>query len=97
MLIPTLEPERLVLKAPGELGWSIVQTYLKDDKNAARARARARARVLRLGGSKADRRRFPDGLERDVVYLPKQRETSWRLHHLLDQADRCANRAPMLS
>ncbi len=46
-------------------GWPTVETYMTDE-NAA-----ARALVLRLGGVKTDRRKFPDGLERDVFHLPR--------------------------
>lgn len=46
-------------------GWPQVQTYMNDD-NAA-----ARALVLRLGGERIDRLRFPDGLARDLFRLPR--------------------------
>lgn len=50
-------------------GWPVVETYMKDDN------APARALVLRLGGVKARRQLFPDGLERDVFQLPPAAET----------------------
>lgn len=46
-------------------GWPAVETCMKDT-NAA-----ARALVERLGGVKTGRRRFPDGLERDVFQIPQ--------------------------
>jgi [ribosomal protein S5]-alanine N-acetyltransferase len=46
-------------------GWDTVQTYMND------ANTQARQLVLRLGGEKVGRQRFPDGLERDVYRLPR--------------------------
>jgi [ribosomal protein S5]-alanine N-acetyltransferase len=45
-------------------GWPEVQTYMNENNAAARALA------VRLGGEVLDRRRFPDGLERDVFLIP---------------------------
>jgi RimJ/RimL family protein N-acetyltransferase len=45
-------------------GWPVVETYMNDTNEPARAL------VLRLGGTRADRRQFPDGLERDVFQIP---------------------------
>ena len=44
-------------------GWPVVETYMNDNNE------RARALVLRLGGVKSGRRQFPDGLERDVFRI----------------------------
>lgn len=49
-------------------GWSEVETYMKDDNQAARSL------VLRLGGRRIRRHVFPDGLERDVYRLPAPTE-----------------------
>lgn len=49
-----------------EFGWPVVETYMNDTNQAARTL------VLRLGGVKGARQRFPDGLERDVFRLPRQ-------------------------
>ena len=46
-------------------GWDTVQTYMKDENEAARSL------VLSLGGSKVDRLKFPDEMERDVFLLPR--------------------------
>lgn len=46
-------------------GWPVVETYMEDTNGPARAL------VLRLGGIKAGRRQFPDGLERDVFQIPQ--------------------------
>lgn len=46
-------------------GWSAVQTYMKDENDAACAL------VLSLGGKQIERRVFPDGLERSVYLLPR--------------------------
>jgi [ribosomal protein S5]-alanine N-acetyltransferase len=56
--------EAVIRHAYVNLGWARVETYM-NDSNAA-----ARALVLRLGGVKTGRRRFPDGLERDLFLLP---------------------------
>lgn len=48
-------------------GWSVVETYMNDTNEPARALA------LRLGASKTRRQEFPDGLERDVFVLPPPR------------------------
>lgn len=45
--------------------WPEVQTYMNDDNASARALA------LRLGGRVVERRRFPDGLERDLFRIPR--------------------------
>ena len=52
------------------LGWAVVETYMRDE-NAA-----ARRLVLRLGGSKVARERFPDGVSRDVFTLPHPKKLS---------------------
>ena len=49
-------------------GWSEVKTYMNDQN------APARALVLRLGGQRVERRKFPDGLERDVFLIPRPTE-----------------------
>lgn len=46
------------------LGWSVVETHMRDEN------APARALVNRLGGQKIDRLKFPDGVARDVFALP---------------------------
>ncbi len=46
-------------------GWESVETMIKDENTAARAL------VLRLGGKKIDRRRLPDGIERNIYLLPR--------------------------
>ncbi|MEM9634223.1 MAG: GNAT family N-acetyltransferase [Pseudomonadota bacterium] len=48
-----------------EYGWSLVETHMNDD-NAA-----ARGLVMKLGGRKIAREKFPDGLERFVYELPR--------------------------
>lgn len=48
-----------------ELGWALVETHMNDENRAARALAE------RLGGKVIARERFPDGLERDVLALPR--------------------------
>ena len=48
-----------------QLGWDLVQTYMKDENQAAKAL------VQSLGGTKMARETFPDGLERDVYRLPE--------------------------
>jgi RimJ/RimL family protein N-acetyltransferase len=45
-------------------GWDIVQTYMNDNNDAARAL------VLRLGGEPMGRESFPDGLKRTLYRLP---------------------------
>jgi RimJ/RimL family protein N-acetyltransferase len=45
-------------------GWQTVETCMVDDNHAARAL------VLRLGAAKVERRRFPDGKERDLFRFP---------------------------
>lgn len=44
--------------------WESVETYMNDTNESARAL------VLNLGGTKTDRRLFPDNLERDVFHIP---------------------------
>ncbi len=46
-------------------GWESVQTYMKDENEAARAL------VVSLGGTRVERLAFPDGIERDVYRLPR--------------------------
>lgn len=48
-----------------QLGWELVQTYMKDENQAAKAL------VLSLGGTKIARETFPDGVSRDVYRLPE--------------------------
>jgi ribosomal-protein-alanine N-acetyltransferase len=45
-------------------GWPVVETYMND------ANEPARALVMRLGGVKTGRQLFPDGLQRDVFQIP---------------------------
>ncbi|MEM9668529.1 MAG: GNAT family N-acetyltransferase [Pseudomonadota bacterium] len=47
-----------------QLGWSLVETHMNDDNDAARNLA------LSLGGKVIARELFPDGLTRDVFGLP---------------------------
>jgi len=47
------------------LGWDRVETHMKDENDAARQLA------VRLGGVVIAREVFPDGIERDVVALPR--------------------------
>ncbi len=46
-------------------GWPVVETYMNDSNE------RARNLVLRLGGVKTRRQKFPDGLERDVFQISR--------------------------
>jgi RimJ/RimL family protein N-acetyltransferase len=46
-------------------GWDRVETYMNDTNDLARAL------VIRLGGQKVARQRFPDGLDRDLYWLPR--------------------------
>ncbi|MEM7053329.1 MAG: GNAT family N-acetyltransferase [Pseudomonadota bacterium] len=50
--------------AYSQLKWNAVETYMNDTNIAARNL------VLKLGGRKIKRAKFPDGLERDVYRLP---------------------------
>lgn len=47
------------------LKWESVQTYMNDENTAARNLA------IKLGGAKSDRKKFPDGLERDIYQIPR--------------------------
>lgn len=59
-----LEASQTVLRhARDEWNWDAVETYMPDANRAARALA------LRLGGEWADRRVFPDGIERDLFRI----------------------------
>ena len=51
--------------AYNQLHWHSVETYMDDDNSAARKL------VVKLGGVKFDRRKFPHGLERDVFNIPR--------------------------
>jgi len=65
------EASRAVIEhAYQQFQWPSVETYMNDDNHAARAL------VLRLGGSRTERRVFPDGLERDVYRLAPSKPTS---------------------
>lgn len=57
--------QSVIAHAYNGFGWNAVQTYMKDENDAARAL------VLSLGGKMVERRAFPDGLERDVFFLPR--------------------------
>jgi [ribosomal protein S5]-alanine N-acetyltransferase len=46
------------------LGWSLVETHMNDENEAARRLAE------KLGGEFIARERFPDGLERNIYALP---------------------------
>jgi ribosomal-protein-alanine N-acetyltransferase len=46
-------------------GWEVVETYMNDHNNSARAL------VQSLGGQKVRRQSFPDGEERDVFHIPR--------------------------
>lgn len=46
-------------------GWDEVQTYCRDENNAARAL------IVRLGGAVADRQAFPDGEMRNIYRFPQ--------------------------
>lgn len=48
-----------------QLKWDLVQTYMKDENEAAKAL------VLSLGGTQIAREKFPDGISRDVYRLPQ--------------------------
>lgn len=50
----------------GALGWSTVETHMRDENAAARQLAE------RLGGKVIRRDTFPDGVSRDVFLLPRQ-------------------------
>ncbi len=54
--------------AYNQFNWCSVETYMNDDNIAARNLA------IKLGGIKHDRRKFPDGLERDVFIIPRNAE-----------------------
>lgn len=56
--------QAVVAQAYQAFGWPVVETYMNDENQAARAL------VLRLGGEKTGRQRFPDGLERDLYRIP---------------------------
>lgn len=56
-----------VAHAYNSFGWDEVCTYM-NDKNAS-----ARSLAIRLGGQCIARRSFPDGLERDVFFIPRPR------------------------
>ncbi|QBF29937.1 GNAT family N-acetyltransferase [Thalassococcus sp. S3] len=49
-----------------DLGWSVVETYIRDEN------APARKLAARLGGTVARRIPFPDGITRDVFALPHE-------------------------
>ncbi|MEM1382543.1 MAG: GNAT family N-acetyltransferase [Pseudomonadota bacterium] len=57
--------------AYGQLGWSAVETHMRDENTAARAL------TARLGGRVIRREIFPDGIARDVFALPRA-ETAMR-------------------
>jgi len=57
--------EAAIRWAYDELGWTSVETHMKDDNAAARALAE------RLGGQITAREQFPDGLARDIYSLPR--------------------------
>lgn len=46
------------------LGWSRVQTFMRDEN------IRSHKMAQRLGGTKTDRQVFPDGVTRDIYTLP---------------------------
>lgn len=46
--------------------WTSVETYMNDTNLAARGL------VEKLGGSKIERRSFPDGMERDYFHIPRR-------------------------
>ena len=48
-----------------QFNWESVETYMNDDNTAARKLAE------KLGGVKIERRKFPDGLSRDIFTIPK--------------------------
>ena len=48
-------------------GWDKVETYMNDDNTAARSL------VKKLGGTKNQRKEFPDGLSRDIYLLPPRK------------------------
>lgn len=50
--------------AYNHFNWELVETYMNDDNQAARAL------VEKLGGIKVDRREFSDGLSRDIYRIP---------------------------
>jgi ribosomal-protein-alanine N-acetyltransferase len=54
-----------ILHAYRDFKWPVVETYMKDTNEPARAL------VLRLGGVKAARQQFPDGIERDLFQIPR--------------------------
>ena len=61
------EASRAVIDwAYGTLGWSRVETHMRDEN------ARAHAMAKRLGGAVDRRELFPDGVTRDVYLLPRQ-------------------------
>jgi [ribosomal protein S5]-alanine N-acetyltransferase len=51
------------------LRWPVIETYMNDDNQPARAL------VHRLGGVLTGRRSFPDGIERDVFRIPAPEQT----------------------
>jgi len=60
-----VEASRLAIRHAYDVyRWDLVETHM-NDKNEA-----ARALVLRLGGERMARERFPDGLTRNVYRLP---------------------------
>lgn len=60
------EASRAIIEwAYDTLGWSSVETHMRDENLPARRLAE------RLGGRKIDRETFPDGVARDVFELPR--------------------------
>ena len=57
--------EAAICWAYDELGWTSVETHMKDDNAAARGLAE------RLGGKIIAREVFPDGVARDIYSLPR--------------------------
>ncbi|MEM1298016.1 MAG: GNAT family N-acetyltransferase [Pseudomonadota bacterium] len=52
------------------LGWSVVETHMRDENGPARRLAE------RLGGTRIARETFPDGVTRDVFALPHPRKAA---------------------
>nr|WP_246455810.1 GNAT family N-acetyltransferase [Sulfitobacter aestuariivivens] len=63
--VATRASRTVITWAYDTLGWSRVQTYMRDENAPARALAQ------RLGGRITHRDTFPDGVTRDVFVLPR--------------------------
>lgn len=63
--IATEASNAALLHAYNEFKWDVVETYMNDENEAARAL------VEKLGGKKVGRASFNDGLSRDIYQIPR--------------------------